>query len=198
MPTLYKTSTSPYAGNPDLAEAYYSRGNANTSLEQYLQAVTEYDKADTVQTQLRRSLHAPVAADANSSLGQHAEAIKDYDFVIQHTPNEVIAYHNRGLIKAELGEYAAAIADYDEAIQRNPNNVEVYIDRGTAKFNLHKYALAVQDYDKAYNAIPIEPIRTTIAELQRVDSVNMQRHSQTMTKLYNSNPTMLKPMIAAA
>jgi Flp pilus assembly protein TadD len=47
-------------------------------------------------------------------VGRYREAIQDYNAVVQLDPQNVHAYHNRGISHDKLGQYAEAVQDFSE------------------------------------------------------------------------------------
>ena len=137
---------------PDLAVAYFNRGNAKRRLGQREDAIADFDKAIH---------HKPDFAEAYSHrgnvkrrLGRHEDAITDYDKAIQLNPDFAEAYANRGISKSSLERHEDAITDYDKAIQLNPDFAEAYSNRGTSKSDLERHEDAITDYDKAIQLDP--------------------------------------------
>ena len=138
--------------NPDIAEAYFNRGNAKRELGQYEDAIADFNNSIQLQ---------PDMADAYSNrgnvkgrLGRHEDAITDFVKAIQLDPDMAEAYSNRGIVKRRLGRHEDAITDYDRAIQLNPDMAEAYFNRGISKSNLKHHEDAITDYDRAIQLQP--------------------------------------------
>ena len=134
------------------AETYLARGNTKTALGQYLDAISDYDKAIQLKFDYADAYNNRGAAKHH--LGQHTAAIQDFDKAIQLKSDYADIYYNRGAAKHHLGQHTAAIQDFDKAIQLKSDYANAYNDRGNVKHHLGQYAAAIQDFDKA---IQLEP-----------------------------------------
>jgi tetratricopeptide (TPR) repeat protein len=152
---------------------FFNSGIAKNNLEQYAEAIKDFDKA--IELNPNDAAAYNNRGLAKKDLRQYAEAIQDYDKAIELNPNAA-AYYNRGIVKNYLGQYAKAIKDFDKAIELNPNyacfynyrsiakenlvielnpnDARAYYNRGFAKHNLKRYAEGIQDYDKAIELNP--------------------------------------------
>jgi len=79
----------------------------------------------------------------------HDLRIKGCSAIIQHNPEDVVAYHNRGDAYGLKGDVDHAIADYTKAIEINPNYAPAYNGRGRAYVSKGDYVRAVDDVTKA-------------------------------------------------
>ncbi len=129
------------------AYAYNNRGAAKYYLGNKQEAISDYDRAVSIN---------PQAADvynnrglAKSALGNKQGAISDYDLAISINPLYVEAYRNRGVAKSALGNKQGAISDYDKAIAINPQFSAAYYNRGVVKYTLGNKQEAINDYDRA-------------------------------------------------
>ena len=142
-----------FSGNHSIsAETYFTRGNTKAALGQYVDAISDFDKAiqlkpDDAKAYVNRGL-------AKYYLGQYLAAISDYDKAIQLKPDDAKAYSNRGAAKTDLGQYFAAISDHNKAIQLKPDAVNAYVNRGVAKHGLGQYTAAIQDFDETIRLKP--------------------------------------------
>jgi len=92
-----------------------------------------------------------------SSLAQFEnfeEALAEYSRAIALQPNNVDAYHNRGVIRANNKDFAGAIVDFTSAIKISPSYDLAYFNRGNAKDDLMDYRNAVLDFDQAVKLDP--------------------------------------------
>jgi tetratricopeptide (TPR) repeat protein len=76
-------------------------------------------------------------------------AIAEYDNAIRLTPNNVIAFNNRGLAYAAKKDYDRAIADFNAEIKLDPNGPAGFSNRGNAYEAKQDYDRAIADYSEA-------------------------------------------------
>jgi tetratricopeptide (TPR) repeat protein len=79
----------------------------------------------------------------------HDLRIESCSAVIQHNPNDVVAYQNRGDAYGLKGDIDRAISDYTKAIELNPNYAPAYNGRARAYTRNGDYIHAVADVTKA-------------------------------------------------
>jgi len=84
-----------------------------------------------------------------SEIGEHKRAIAVLTQVIEMSPNDAVAYKNRGNTRSDLGNYEGAIEDYTQAIKINPNDADAYYNRGSARYSQGDKLLAIEDFQKA-------------------------------------------------
>ncbi len=87
-------------------------------------------------------------------LGQSNKAIEAYSHAIELTPNNVIAYYNRGIAYGDKGEHDHAISDYSKAIDLQPDYTDAYYNRGNTYSDKGVYNRAITDYNKAIELNP--------------------------------------------
>ena len=63
-----------------------------------------------------------VLADANAHFeaGDYVTAINAYTFLLEDSPNSVIALNNRGLSRYHTDDYAGALRDFDKCLSLAP------------------------------------------------------------------------------
>lgn len=127
-----------------LGEAYYYRGNAKHSLQDYRGAIADYTMA----------IKDPDFFTFHSFINDRGERVKlGHDFLD--------AFGNRGSAKLGIGDYVGAITDCDTAIMMRPKNAWAYYIRGISKILLRKKDSGCLDlskagelgYEEAYDAI---------------------------------------------
>jgi tetratricopeptide (TPR) repeat protein len=140
--------------------ALFALGQAAYSQADLVQAIS------LIQSAVNLTSEAPLPANfgidaAHFHLGylhqvteQLDRAIVDYGQVIQRSPQDAIAFNNRGNAYADLGQYEAALADYTQAIQLNPLVAPAFYNRGNLNRNLGHYEAAMADYTQAIQLNP--------------------------------------------
>lgn len=128
------------------------RGSVYAFLEEYDQAIADYDRAIALDPQNAGAYKG--RGDVYDNLEDYPRAIEDYDQAIGLTREEADIYCNRGAAYSHLGNYQRAIADYDRAIELDPQYAMAYNDRGNARVSLKEYERAIQDYDRAIELDP--------------------------------------------
>ncbi|MGA3207330.1 MAG: tetratricopeptide repeat protein [Syntrophales bacterium] len=132
--------------------AFCNRGVAYASLDNYRQAIGDYDKAIELDPKFAKAYDNRGAA--YGSLGNYRKAIEDCSKAIELDPEFAKAYDNRGVAYASLGNNRQAIGDYDKAIELDPKFAKAFYSRGVAYYDLGNYKQAIGDYDKAIELDP--------------------------------------------
>lgn len=114
--------------------AYNNRGISKYKLEQYREAIKDYDRA--IKLNINDSEAYNNRGCAKAKLRLYEEAIKDFDRAIELNINYSEAYNNRGTAKADFGDYKGAIEDFDKAIELNPNYSDNYFNKALSKQSL--------------------------------------------------------------
>src|SRR5881296_2109704 len=71
------------------------------------------------------------------------QAIAYYSEAIRLNPDELEAYHNRGVAYDVQGNYERAIADFSAVIQLHPKHARAFSNRGNAFLYLGDYKKAI-------------------------------------------------------
>jgi tetratricopeptide (TPR) repeat protein len=79
--------------------------------------------------------------------------IKACSDLIERTPEDATAYHNRAFAYALAGDVDNAIADYSKVIAIAPSTASAYANRGRAYASKGDYTHAVEDETKAHELI---------------------------------------------
>ncbi len=133
--------------DPDNAAAYLNRGNALKDLRRLDEALSCYNKAIALKSNL-------VDAHSNRSivlyyLGRLDEALKSYDRTIALKPDHAEAYNNRGIVLLDLNRPDEALVSCEKAIALKPGYAEAHSNRGNTLYALKRLDEAVASYDKA-------------------------------------------------
>jgi tetratricopeptide (TPR) repeat protein len=79
--------------------------------------------------------------------------IKGCSNIIQRSPGDATAYHNRAFAYEMVGDFDNAIADYSKVIALAPSNASAYANRGRAYASKGDQIHAVEDDAKAQGLI---------------------------------------------
>jgi tetratricopeptide (TPR) repeat protein len=79
--------------------------------------------------------------------------IKGCSNIIQRSPGDATAYHNRAFAYQLVGDLDNAIADYSKVIALAPSNASAYANRGRAYASKGDHIHAVEDDTKAQGLI---------------------------------------------
>ncbi len=146
---------------PFCGYSYYMKALANDELENYKQAIQDYDKAielnlsDYVQCYYNQDEIYAKRGCAKFNLDDFIGAVCDFDKVIKNNPNSDVTYFNRGKAYDCLYEYTKAINDYGMAIELNSHFSEAYHSRGfLLATKMKDYYGAIDDFDKAIKLTP--------------------------------------------
>ncbi|MEG4999766.1 tetratricopeptide repeat protein [Microcoleus sp. B4-D4] len=133
--------------NPNNADSFYLRGNANYDLKKYQEAIADYSQAIALNPKYFKAYFNRGLArnDFNDKRG----AIEDYTQVLKIQPNDVDTYYERGITYLELQDYNMAIQDFTEAIRLQPKLVKAYHSRGLARAGSGDLQGAIGDYTEA-------------------------------------------------
>jgi predicted O-linked N-acetylglucosamine transferase (SPINDLY family) len=133
--------------NPDVASAYYNRGNALQELKRLEEALASYNKAVALESNYVEAYYN--RGIALHQLKRFEEALASYDKVIALRPDLAEPYSNRGVALNELKRFEEALASFNQAITLRPDFTEAYYNRGIALYQLKRVEEALSSYDKA-------------------------------------------------
>jgi tetratricopeptide (TPR) repeat protein len=77
------------------------------------------------------------------------ETIEGYTELIRRSPDNAVAYRERGWLHLEAEEYERALADLTAAIRLNPDDAESHLWRGATLADMNRPEEAILDYRKA-------------------------------------------------
>lgn len=142
--TLFSDIIENYPATPS---AYLNRGMEKYKLQQYTDALNDYNEAikivpDYFEAHYNRGLCKYMLKDFTG-------ALSDYDKAIGFYPKLGLVYYLRGVVKNDLQMYDGAIKDYTKAIDLQFIQKDVHRMRGDSKFNKKDFAEAIKDYDIA-------------------------------------------------
>lgn len=114
------------AEHPDNAEAYYDRGNARSSCDDYEGAIADFTMALKIGLRFREAITAyGNRGMARVRSGDLDGAIRDFSEIIKRKPNNkrllCSAYRNRASVKERKGDSEGASGDRKMALLLSPD-----------------------------------------------------------------------------
>jgi tetratricopeptide (TPR) repeat protein/ABC-type multidrug transport system permease subunit len=137
---------------PDLAIAYYNRGQSYQSKKEYNRAIADFTKA--IELDPRDPDYFLGRALAHQSAQDHDRAIADFTMAIVRDANNPDLFAGRAASYRAKKEHDPAIADYSTAVQLSPDEATYYNARGHIFRAKQEYDLAISDYSKAIGISP--------------------------------------------
>jgi tetratricopeptide (TPR) repeat protein len=136
--------------DPDQAETRLNLGLAYYHLEQYDEALAQFDQLLRTQPQdyrgyYNQGLVYTAQGQLESALSSYGEALR---FAPQQPQIQAEIYRDRGAAYLLLSRYGAAIRDLDQAIEDNPSDQWSYFNRGCAYHRSHDFLLALRDFEQ--------------------------------------------------
>ena len=136
--------------NPKRAQAFYRRGAVYLKIQDYRQAIENFDQA----VNLKLDPKSKVTILQNRGLAfleqqEYAKAIDDFNQVVTLDAQVPQAYYHRGRARMAQKDYARAVEDYNQALSLEPNNPWTLFYRGQAHTGQANYERAVEDYNQA-------------------------------------------------
>jgi predicted O-linked N-acetylglucosamine transferase (SPINDLY family) len=141
--------------NPDLAEAYNSRGLTLKALRRFGDALDSYDRALRVRPQ-----YADVYYNRGNllrQLGHLDAALQSYERALAIQPDLAEAHNNRGNTLKELVRFDEALDAYERALKIRPDYADACNNRGIALAQLGRFADALNSHEHALRIKPGDP-----------------------------------------
>jgi tetratricopeptide (TPR) repeat protein len=104
--------------DPNLADAYYHRGNARYDQGDKKGALEDYTKVIGLKPDYANAYYQRGVIRFNQ--GNQKEALEDFNQYISYSPDDLDAYYNRGVIRRELRDYQGMFDDFDQVVRLNP------------------------------------------------------------------------------
>ena len=92
--------------------------------------------------------------NANYYAEQYEDAKSIYDRILELSPDDPIAFNNRGVTYDELGKYKEALADYNRSLELSPDDSGTLSNRGVTYRKMGKYKEALADYNRSLELSP--------------------------------------------
>jgi tetratricopeptide (TPR) repeat protein len=139
----------------NLTTVYFNRANAHSDLNDFDQAIQDYDEAirlDPFGSDLYLNRGLAYANKAN-----YRQAVLDFDEAIHLYPNFALAYQNRCIAMTLLGRLEEALGDCNESLRLQPDNPRVFDSRALTYWLLGRHDEARQDLEDARALDPSIP-----------------------------------------
>ena len=163
--------------------AYYDRGN-------FIQAVSDYNKALRVKPDYPEVYLYRGQAYAN--MKEPEKAFQDYSKAIEMDPKFEEAYYVRGLTYAAQGKLENALADYSKAIEINAQYIQAYLNRGYVYINKNNPGDAIADFNKIIKINPSIPAVYYLRGVAYANKGNLQQAIADYTKAIELEPKYLE------
>jgi tetratricopeptide (TPR) repeat protein len=162
--------------SPHKARPYINRGWAYYNQGNFIQAMSDYDKAIEISPELIYPYDDRGLIYARQ--GNTLKAIAEYDKAIKINPHYAEVYYHRGLAFLKQNNASQALSDYNKAIEINSEYVDAYNDRGQFYANQGNWTKAISDFTKSLKIDPKqENIRAKLFDLMKNLHDNNGHHS---------------------
>jgi tetratricopeptide (TPR) repeat protein len=128
------------------AENYYIRGYLKYNKFLYREALSDYDKAISLE---EKSGYFFSRAMLKDKMEDYKGAIDDYSTCIKLSETPKKAFFNRAFSKSNINDFSGAIEDYIKSLEIDPNNKNTYLNIGIIKKEQGKLAESIKAFDKA-------------------------------------------------
>jgi tetratricopeptide (TPR) repeat protein len=135
----------------------------NVTLDAVLHPLTEVARSAAEAQRTAASIAPPVKAAALTAQDwfergcravDYDEKIRCFDEAIRISPDDAVAYSNRGSARHGKGDLGGALGDFEVAIRLSPDLAEAYHQRGAVRSERDDFDGALQDFGAA---IRLEP-----------------------------------------
>jgi lipoprotein NlpI len=188
--------------DPDLAVAYYNRGDTKYAEGNLDGAIADYTQAVTLNPKI--ALAYCHRGSARQAKGDADGATLDYNEALAINPKMAIAYYNRGLLREQKGDLNGAIADSTQAIALDPKDAQAYCNRGLARLGQNDLDEALSDLKTFCQMAPrnsdADYARLYIWLISKMENPHSKADDDLATSLrndWNSTPEDLESKIAA-
>ncbi len=135
-----------------MAGRLFNLANAKSELEQYQEALEDYDKALEINPNFAEAYIN--RGTAKAELSRWEDALEDFDKAIALNSDDARAYNNRALIFRRINRLAEALKDCNKAIEIQPDLADCYFTRGAVKLSMENPIEAIKDFDAGLRLNP--------------------------------------------
>jgi tetratricopeptide (TPR) repeat protein len=137
---------------PDLADAFFNRGNTRYDKDDLDGAIRDYDEVIRLKPEYGDAFINRGAA--RKLKGDLEGALRDYNDAIRLKPDDSDALNNRGIARSDKGDFDGAMRDFDESIRLKPDFAEAFNNRGNTREAKCDLDGAMRDYEEAIRLKP--------------------------------------------
>lgn len=134
---------------PSSAELYIARGILNNNKERYSKALSDFDKALTLNANNNAFSIYYNRGIAYSFLEEYDSALADFNKAAEVEPSNANAFYSRGLANYQLGNYEPSVNDFIRSDELSPNNPVTYYNLGMAYYKLENIENACLYFSKS-------------------------------------------------
>ena len=137
--------------NPELVDAYKNRAVAYMQLNEFNNALSDFDRA------LQYGEDPETLYNLGTAYLQNAffePAIMIFEHLKSLTPQDPYLLNNLGLALAGLDRWDDSIAVYNELIQINPGMIEAHNNQGTSYRGKQSYSEAISKFEQVLTLSP--------------------------------------------
>lgn len=139
---------------PNFWHAYFERGNLNFDLNNFKEAIADYEAVGRLGFIVPNVLFN--LALANQRVGLMKEALALFNETLAIEPNHAEAHYAIAGMHIAAHEYEKAVPELDRAIEIQPANASFHLTRGLARANNRDYKGAIDDLDMTLSLDPSE------------------------------------------
>lgn len=129
--------------------AFFYLGNANFYLNNNSEAIDNFNKAITIDSNDYRSINNRGYIYLIDK--KYISAIEDFNKAIRINPYFIDSYNNRGIVQVLSGNYENAFADFQKAKSINPKFAAAYVNIANINVVQGKNSMALSNLDLALN-----------------------------------------------
>lgn len=133
--------------DPNIADAYFRRGNIRFDQGDWQGASADFDRAISLNPNYTNAYYNRAAARYN--LRDKQGALADFDAYLTRSPNDFEAYFQRGSLRRSLGDVQGTVADFDQVVRLVPEEPKAYYNRGIVRREMQDAQGALADLQKA-------------------------------------------------
>lgn len=145
----YKVLDNAIEAFPSSAELFFARGLLNNSKEKYSKALSDFDKANSLNSNNKVFGISYNRGIAYSFLEEFESAIADFNKAAELDPSNSNVFYSRGLANYQLGNYEASAKDFLKSDELNPNNSVNLYNLGMAYYKAENIETACQYFHKS-------------------------------------------------